>query len=506
MRNFSGEGDLKMKENNLEQLEFEKQAFLSVFSPDLKMKITEINEFENLIEVVLDLGRKPEERFTNKTVYLREDPVSKEEIESVVLKLGVFDRDNRAGIEKTLHRISAIFNRKNEIVGLTCRVGRAIYGTIEPLKDIIKGERSILLLGKPGVGKTTLLREAARVLSEEMDKRVIVVDTSNEIGGDGDIPHPGIGNARRMQVPFGKAQEDVMIEAVENHFPEVIIIDEIGRTEEAKACRTIAERGVRLIATAHGTNIENLLVNPTLQDLIGGITAVTLSDEEAIKRGTQKTILERKSPPTFDVLIEIRERVVYAIYHDVADTVDALLRGFPVSPEMRSIVGEKKIAGSLAVEAESERPLKIFPLGINTSYLERAVHSLRSSVEVVRDLNNADIILDNKKVLEIKSDLIDFARKIGVKVETIEKTSLKGFKEYIKKVKDKRISKPSINYEELEHLVREVIEQKTRLELPAESDDILQEEQNFVSKFGLKSEIIGLKPNRRIIIYPKKER
>jgi stage III sporulation protein SpoIIIAA len=505
LRSFSGEGDLSVKENNIEQLEFEKQAFLSIFSPELKEKITEVNEFENLIEVVLDLGRKPEERFTNKNVYLREEPVSKEEIENIVLKLGVFDRDNRAGIEKTLHRISAIFNRKNEIVGLTCRVGRAIYGTIEPLKDIIKGDKSILLLGKPGVGKTTLLREAARVLSEEMNKRVIVVDTSNEIGGDGDIPHPGIGNARRMQVPFGKAQEDVMIEAVENHFPEVIIIDEIGRTEEAKACRTIAERGVRLIATAHGTNIENLLVNPTLQDLIGGITAVTLSDEEAIRRGTQKTILERKSPPTFDVLIEIRERGVYAIYYDVADTVDDLLRGFPVNPEIKSI-GEKKISGSLAIEAESERPLKIFPLGINTSYLERAVHSVRSSVEIVRDLNNADIILANRKVLERKSDLIDFARKIGVKVETIEKTSLKGFKEYIKKVKDRKIFKSSINYEKLENLIHEVMDQKTSLELPAESDEILQEEQNFVSKFGLKSEIIGLKPNRRIVIYPKKER
>jgi len=493
-----------MKENNIEQLEFEKEAFLSIFPPELKLKIKEINEFENLIEVVLDLGRKPEARFPNKTIYLREEPASKEEIESIIYKLGVFDRDNRAGIEKTLHRISGIFNRKNEVIGLTCRVGRAIYGTIEPLKDIIKGDKSILLLGKPGVGKTTLLREAARVLSEEMGKRVIVVDTSNEIGGDGDIPHPGIGNARRMQVPFGKAQEDVMIEAVENHFPEVIIIDEIGRIEEAKACRTIAERGVRLIATAHGTNIENLLVNPTLQDLIGGITAVTLGDEEAIRRGTQKTILERKSPPTFDVLIEIKERGIYAIYHDVADTVDSLLREFPVNPEARS-VSDKKIIGNLTFQAESERPIKIFPLGINTSYLERAIHSVNSSVEIVRDLNNADIILANRKVLERKSDLIDFAKRIGIKIDTIDKMSLKGFKEYIKKVKGKKIFKSSLNYDELESFIRKVIEQKTRLELPAESDDILQEEQNFVSKFGLKSEIIGLKPNRRIIIYPEKE-
>lgn len=494
-----------MKENNLEQLEFEKQAFLSIFPADLKEKITDLNEFENLIEVVLDLGRKPEARFTNKTIYLRELPVTNEEIRGITVKLGVFDRDNRAGIEKTLHRISAIFNRRNEIVGLTCRVGRAIFGTIEPLKDIFIGDKSILLLGKPGVGKTTLLREAARVLSEEMDKRVIVVDTSNEIGGDGDIPHPGIGNSRRMQVPFGRAQEDVMIEAVENHFPEVIIIDEIGRTEEAKACRTIAERGVRLIATAHGNTIENLLVNPTLQDLIGGITAVTLSDEEAIRRGTQKTILERKSPPTFDVLIEIRERGVYAIYHDVADTVDSLLRDFMVNPEIRSI-SEKKVVSGLTIDVESEKAIKIFPLGINTSYLERAIRSGRFPVEIVRDLNSADIILTNRRVLERKSDIIDFARKIGIKVDTIEKMSLKGFKEYVKKSKERKVFKPLINYEKLEELIHEVMEHQTSVELPAENDEILTEEQNFVSKFGLKSEIIGLKPNRRVIIYPRKEK
>jgi stage III sporulation protein SpoIIIAA len=494
-----------MKENNLEQLEFEKQAFLSIFPADLKEKITDLNEFENLIEVVLDLGRKPEARFTNKTIYLRELPVTNEEIGGITVKLGVFDRDNRAGIEKTLHRISAIFNRRNEIVGLTCRVGRAIFGTIEPLKDIFIGDKSILLLGKPGVGKTTLLREAARVLSEEMDKRVIVVDTSNEIGGDGDIPHPGIGNSRRMQVPFGRAQEDVMIEAVENHFPEVIIIDEIGRTEEAKACRTIAERGVRLIATAHGNTIENLLVNPTLQDLIGGITAVTLSDEEAIRRGTQKTILERKSPPTFDVLIEIRERGIYAIYHDVSDTVDSLLRDFTVNPEIRSI-SEKKVASDLTIDVESEKAIKIFPLGINTSYLERAIRSGRFPVEIVRDLNSADIILTNRRVLERKSDIIDFARKIGIKVDTIEKMSLKGFKEYVKKSKDRKVFKPLVNYEKLEELIHEVMEHQTSVELPAENDEILTEEQNFVSKFGLKSEIIGLKPNRRVIIYPRKEK
>lgn len=493
-----------MKENNIEQLEFEKQAFLSIFQEDLREKINEVNNFANLIEVVLDLGRKPEARYKDETIYLREEPVAREEIENVVRKLGVFDRDNRAGIEKTLHRISAVFNRRNEVIGLTCRVGRAVYGTIEPIKDIIKGDKSILLLWKPGVGKTTLLREAARVLSEEMNKRVIVVDTSNEIGGDGDIPHPGIGNARRMQVPFRKAQEDVMIEAVENHFPEVIIIDEIGRTEEAKACRTIAERGVRLIATAHGTNIENLLVNPTLQDLIGGITAVTLSDEEALRRSTQKTILERKSPPTFDVLIEIRERGIYAIYHDVSETVDALLRGFPANPEIRTIEGMER-KKTLTISTEREGSIKVFPLGINASDLSRAIHSVRASVEIVKDLNKADLILAEKRALDKRIEILDFANRIGIRVDTIEKTSLNGLKEYLRNLRERSFYKSTINYEELENIVKNVLDKNQPLELPAEDDYILIEEQSFISKFGLKSEVIGIKPNRRIIIYPRRK-
>jgi len=278
-------------------------ALLNVLPEDLRERIQQIGRRDELLEVILDLGRVPTARYTDGEVVLSEREVTREDIQHVVERVGEFDADNRAGIARTLHRIAAIRNRKGDIVGLTCRVGRAVYGTIAIIQDIIESGKSILLLGRPGVGKTTMLREAARVLAET--KRVIIVDTSNEIGGDGDIPHPAVGRARRMQVEMPSLQHEVMIEAVENHNPEVIIIDEIGRELEALAARTIAERGVQLIATAHGNTLDNLLLNPTLSDLVGGIESVTLSDEEARRRGTQKTILERRAPPTFDVLIEI---------------------------------------------------------------------------------------------------------------------------------------------------------------------------------------------------------
>ena len=289
-----------------------------------------------LIEIVLDLGRLPEARYADqRVVALSERHVTREEIDDVVKQVGRFTEDNRAGIERTLHRISAIRNRLGTIVGLTCRVGRAVFGTVDILQDVIESERSILLLGRPGVGKTTLLRESARALADELGRRVVIVDTSNEIGGDGDIPHPGIGRARRMQVSSPDLQHAVMIEAVENHMPEVIVIDEIGTESEAAAARTIAERGVQLIATAHGNTLENLIQNPTLSDLVGGIHAVTLSDEEARRRRTQKTVLERKTAPTFQVLVEIQDKDALVVHHDVAGVVDAVLRGLPLSPETR---------------------------------------------------------------------------------------------------------------------------------------------------------------------------
>ncbi len=299
----------------------------SISGPLIAMQNEEEYGWGGLIEVVLDLGRRPEARFQEHELYLTERDVTRDELAYVATRIGHFGDDNRAGIERTLHRISAIRNRKGEIVGLTCRIGRAVYGTIAIIRDLIESGESILLLGRPGVGKTTMLRETARVLADDLRKRVVVVDTSNEIAGDGDIPHPAIGRARRMQVPTPTAQHGVMIEAVENHMPEIVVIDEIGTELEAMAARTIAERGVQLIGTAHGNTLENLMLNPTLSDLIGGIQSVTLSDEEARRRGTQKSILERKAPPTFGVMVEIISRDEVAVHRDVAATVDSILRG-----------------------------------------------------------------------------------------------------------------------------------------------------------------------------------
>jgi stage III sporulation protein SpoIIIAA len=310
-------------------------ALMEALPPEICERLRGLANRTDLLEVVLDLGRRPQARFTTGEEDLLDREITDADIAHVIDHIGVFGDDNRAGIERTLHRISAIRNRAGKVVGLTCRIGRAVYGTIDIIRDIVEGGQSILILGRPGVGKTTMLREVARVLADDLGKRVVVVDTSNEIAGDGDIPHPGIGDARRMQVRTPTEQHAVMIEAVENHMPEVIVIDEIGTELEAGAARTIAERGVQLVGTAHGNTLDNLMLNPTLSDLVGGIQPVTLGDEEARRRGTQKTVLERKAPPTFDVLVEIVERDNVIVHRNVAETVDAILRGHMVPPEAR---------------------------------------------------------------------------------------------------------------------------------------------------------------------------
>jgi stage III sporulation protein SpoIIIAA len=369
-----------------------------------------------LFEVVLDLGRTPEVRFRGSTGLheLCQQPVSEQDLQHVVARIGEFGDDNRAGIERTLHRISAIRNRTGKVVGLTCRVGRAIYGTIDILRDIVEDTKGILLMGRPGIGKTTMLREMARVSATELGRRVVVVDTSNEIGGDGDIPHPAIGRARRMQVPHVAEQHAIMIEAVENHMPEVIVIDEIGTEAEALAARTIAERGVQLIGTAHGTTLENLLMNPTLADLVGGIQAVTLGDDEARRRGTQKTVLERKAPPTFDVVVEILEMDKLAVHHDVAESVDVLLRGMEPSREIRvrrddgqvekrqeepeertqrSEVPLQFTQQAIPTVKEEDRVHRIFPYGISRDRVQRAIEELHLPALITKDPKEADMVI-----------------------------------------------------------------------------------------------------------------
>lgn len=397
---------------------------LEVLPPIVRFHLEQNNGLDGLLEVVLDYGRPVEVRYVDRVDRMEGVMVGMDDLEYVTTRIGDFGSDNRAGIERTLHRISCIRNRQGKVIGLTCRVGRALEGTIDIMDDIVRSGQSILILGRPGVGKTTKLREVARVLADEVQKRVVIIDTSNEIAGDGDIPHAGIGHARRMQVPAAPLQHQVMIEAVENHMPEVIVIDEIGTEMEAQAARTIAERGVQLVGTAHGQTLENLMLNPTLADLIGGIQAVTLSDDEARRRGTQKTVLERKAPPTFDVVIELVDYDRLAVHHNVQKTVDLILRGVPPRPEVRVRSGagsidvlEKEVTPDLGDPGFNDRypalarrkddgieskpapreagpaSIKIFPYGIARTRLERAIREKRVPAHVCTDIHQADAIM-----------------------------------------------------------------------------------------------------------------
>jgi stage III sporulation protein SpoIIIAA len=405
-------------------------ALLDVLPLHIREPLYQQPDHSELLEVILDLGRLPEARFPHRELVLNSREVSQSDIDYVISRIGEFTGDNRAGINHTLHRISAIRNRNGYIIGLTCRVGRAVFGTVGMIQDLIESGKNVLLLGRPGIGKTTMLREVARVLADDFKKRVIVIDTSNEIAGDGDIPHPAIGHARRMQVAAPAQQHAVMIEAVENHMPEVIIIDEIGTELEAQAARTIAERGVQLVGTAHGNALENLIMNPTLSDLIGGVQTVTLGDEEARRRHTQKSVLERKAPPTFDMVVEIVDYYKVTVHPDVTEAVDALLHGRPPKAEVRSMnedgeVKREAITSPLTWESKEEekqpeKTLRFYLFGANRSRLEQTAKEGRRGLKIAADLRQADIFLTTRSYYRRKPQKIRDAEALGIPIYVLK--------------------------------------------------------------------------------------
>ncbi|HVC38966.1 MAG TPA: R3H domain-containing nucleic acid-binding protein [Candidatus Dormibacteraeota bacterium] len=491
---------------------------------------------------MLDLGREPEARFEGSEVILSPTPVSLEDIAYVADRVGDFGGDNRAGIARTLHRISAIRNRAGEIVGLTCRVGRAVTGRVEIIRDIVISGQSLLLLGKPGVGKTTMLREVARILADESRKRVVVVDTSNEIAGDGDIPHPGIGRARRMQVARPELQHAVMIEAVENHMPEVIVIDEIGTELEAAAARTIAERGVQLVGTAHGNTLDNLLVNPTLNDLLGGIQSVTLSDEEARRRGTQKSVLERKAPPTFDALVEIVDRHRVTVHMPLADVVDDALRGRPRPAQLRESQpgrgvstrlvepspfddrGSRELFGeelsgrprrplSLAdlsnghsgQRAGAGSPTALFPYGVSRVHLEQAIRELKVPVRIQHHVDDADLVVTLKNYYRRRDSPLRAAETEGIPISILRSNTVSQVRAFLAGLYNLESVDPT---EEAMREVKEGIErarQGTVVELAPQNAYLRRMQHQLVEQSELVARSTGKEPRRRLRIYPSSE-
>jgi stage III sporulation protein SpoIIIAA len=527
-------------------------ALLDVLPPGIAQAVQSYNASEDLLEVILDLGRRPTARYVEREVVLSQIEVTHADIDFVVRRIGEFDADNRAGLERTLHRVSAIRNRRGHIVGLTCRVGRAVYGTTDIIKDLIESGKSLLILGRPGVGKTTMLREAARILAES--KRVIIVDTSNEIGGDGDVPHPAVGRARRMQVSTPSLQHEVMIEAVENHNPEAIVIDEIGRELEAAAARTIAERGVQLIGTAHGNSLENLLLNPTLSDLVGGIESVTLSDEEARRRGTQKTVLERRSPPTFDVLIEIQNRDRLAIHQDVAVAVDAMLRGYPQPPEIRTRLengevriehappparpqqpgaagrrqmqempfGRSRSAGfvegggnggqpalieaSPARENRNLQPVKIYPYGVARNRLSQAAKRLGVPAVLVNDAGEAEVLVTLRAYYRKRQRPIMDAENRNVPIYVLRANTINQMQQFMSDLFNLSLDyeadaglEPAI--QETQAAIQAVMNGERWIELKPANSAVRRMQHQMARDANLYSHSYGKEPRRRVRIF-----
>ena len=524
----------------------ERRDLFAVLPPSVRKAIEDQPDPEDLLEVVLDLGRPPEARFANRDIHLGCTGVSRTDLDHVTARVGEFGDDNRAGIERTLHRISAIRNRRGEVIGLTCRVGRAVHGSARVIEDLALSGKSILLVGRPGVGKTTLLRELARVLADAR-KRVIIVDTSNEIAGDGDIPHPAIGRARRMQVPTPSRQHDVMIEAVENHMPQAIIVDEMGTELEAIAARTIAERGVQLVATAHGNTLENLLINPTLSDLVGGVQTVTLGDEEARRRRTQKTILERKAPPTFDVLVEIQSWNSVAVHADVAKTVDSVLRGRTVTPETRELDETGSVRKSYQrtaaapefevapfiygqererryVQEPDHRPpgrerisyeqdftpapptkpaTRVHPFGVSRERLQQSAGGAGLAVKVADSLSDADVVLTTKAHYRQRASVLVAAEEQGVPVYVLRRNTpgqIVGFIEQLGETDDGGGSRHSGTAEAEDGVQRILAGEASTIELRPQSSFVRRIQHRIAEQAQLRSHSVGREPRRRVTI------
>lgn len=520
---------------------------LDILPPVVREKLFTSPHLNDMVEVVLDYGRPAEARYRDSFERWPNVIVSEHDIEWVVKNIGEFGEDNRAGIERTLHRISCIRNRVGKVIGLTCRVGRALEGTIDIIDDIVRSGKSILILGRPGVGKTTKLREVARVLADEVNKRVVIVDTSNEIGGDGDVPHPAVGSARRMQVRNPSFQHAVMIEAVENHMPEVVVIDEIGNANEAEAARTIAERGVQLIGTAHGQTLENLMLNPSLCDLIGGVQAVTLSDDEARRRGTQKTVLERKAPPTFDVVIELIDYDRLAVHHDVMKTVDLMLRGVQPRPEVRVRTGagivevvqqedtaeidepgfnERFPSLSKRPQTQEEHPkrqrqesrkpvdpnerpvtkplLRIYPYGIARTRLERAIREHKAPAVITNDIGQADAVIAIRTVAASRpAKLRDMQRPLPtVVVKSNTFSQIASALEELVRGGGRDTDREAEAIQEAHEAVATVLHTGRPQELAPQDARVRKIQHQIIEAKKLASESVGLDPERRLRVLP----